>query len=219
MPPKPKFEKREIVEAALEIAREKGVKAITAREVGARLGTSTRPVFTYFSSMDALVEAVTDEARNIYLQWLRAADDYVPSFKKRGMLLVQFAQSEPKLFQMLFMTEQAPDMEFGAWMRLHEAGFESDIQKICEDYDISQDRAESLFQQVWVYAHGICALCATQVCSFTEREVSAMLGKIFAGCILYIKSGDIVETDAMPVSADSVAATALKGAFPYKSSN
>lgn len=219
MPPKPKFENREIVKAALAIARERGVDAITAREVGARLGTSTRPVFTYFPTMGALVEAVTEEARGIYLNWLRSADDYVPAFKKRGILLVQFAQAEPKLFQMLFMTEQNPDMQFNTWMRLHEAGFERDIQKMSEDYAIEQVQAENLFRQVWVYAYGICALCATKVCSFSESQIAAMLGQIFAGCILYIKSGGIAEVDALPVSAHCVGATALKGAFPYKISN
>ena len=39
MPPKPKFTKEEIVFAAKEIVREKGLSALTAREVAEKLGS------------------------------------------------------------------------------------------------------------------------------------------------------------------------------------
>lgn len=52
MPPKAKFTKEEIVEAALGIAHESGFDALTARTLGERLGSSARPIFTVFKSMD-----------------------------------------------------------------------------------------------------------------------------------------------------------------------
>ena len=44
LPPKPKFTKEEITNAALTVAREKGIAAVSAREVALVLGTSTRPI-------------------------------------------------------------------------------------------------------------------------------------------------------------------------------
>ena len=44
LPPKPKFTKDEITNAALTVAREKGIGAVSAREVAVVLGTSTRPM-------------------------------------------------------------------------------------------------------------------------------------------------------------------------------
>ena len=52
MPPKPKFTKEEIVTAALNITREKGIDAVTAREIAAKLGSSARPIFTVFRNMN-----------------------------------------------------------------------------------------------------------------------------------------------------------------------
>ena len=52
MPPKPKFTKEEIVAAALTLVSEKGMEALTARELGLRLGSSARPIFTVFQSME-----------------------------------------------------------------------------------------------------------------------------------------------------------------------
>ena len=51
MPPKPKFTREEIAAAALEIVKESGVDALTARNLGDRLGTSSRPIFTAFKNM------------------------------------------------------------------------------------------------------------------------------------------------------------------------
>ena len=52
MPPKVKFTKDEIVAAALRVARTKGAADVTTRDIGAELGVSTRPIFTYFNTMD-----------------------------------------------------------------------------------------------------------------------------------------------------------------------
>ena len=55
MPPKAKFTKEEIVSAAIEILRDKGIEAITARELGVRLNSSARPIFTLYRNMDEVL--------------------------------------------------------------------------------------------------------------------------------------------------------------------
>ena len=59
MPPRPKFSREEIVEAALRVVSEKGVEALTAKALGDALGSSARPIFTVFRSM----KEVQDEVR------------------------------------------------------------------------------------------------------------------------------------------------------------
>ena len=44
MPPKAKFTKAEIIEAALNIVRADGYEALTSRALGTYLGSSARPV-------------------------------------------------------------------------------------------------------------------------------------------------------------------------------
>ena len=39
MPPRPKYTREEIIRAAYELTREKGIDAVAAREVGKRLNT------------------------------------------------------------------------------------------------------------------------------------------------------------------------------------
>ena len=52
MAPKNKFTREEMVEAALRVARAKGIDGLTAKTLADELGTSTQPVFTAFGSMD-----------------------------------------------------------------------------------------------------------------------------------------------------------------------
>ena len=62
MPPKPKFTRDEIVQAALTIVSEKGIEALTAKELGDALGASARPIFTVFATMKEVQDAVREAA-------------------------------------------------------------------------------------------------------------------------------------------------------------
>ena len=84
MPPKNRFTKDEMIDAALDIVREKGIDALTARSLGARMGSSTRPMFTYFSTVSELKEAVR----------VRAAERYRACFGSR-MSQVQILSFRP----------------------------------------------------------------------------------------------------------------------------
>lgn len=48
MPPKPKFTRDEIAAIAYQMIKEGGVSSLTARDLGSRMGTSARPIFTLF---------------------------------------------------------------------------------------------------------------------------------------------------------------------------
>ena len=66
MPPKSKFTRDEILNMALCITKEHGIDAVTARELGNRLGSSARPIFTVFQSMEQVQREVVQAARDRY---------------------------------------------------------------------------------------------------------------------------------------------------------
>lgn len=92
MPPKPKYTKEEIVNAAYELTREKGIDAVVAREVGKRLNISSSHIFTVWNSMDELREEVRKLAKQRYQAYMADVFDYSPSFKEFGMRWVGFAE-------------------------------------------------------------------------------------------------------------------------------
>ena len=70
MPPKVKVTKEEIIAAALEILRQKGMEAVNARAVAAALGCSTQPIFSNYSSMGALQHDVLAAGYAEYNRWI-----------------------------------------------------------------------------------------------------------------------------------------------------
>ena len=189
MPPKPKFTREEIVAAALELVSEKGMEALTARELGAQLGSSARPIFTVFNSMDEVQEAVRDAALKRFEGYAEKAMNYTPVFKQVGMQMILFAIEEPKLYQLVYMSENAGATDFESIVeRL------GDVAQLCvdviqRDYGLSTEDAKTLFEHVWIYTFGIGALCATGMCRFSQEEIIQMLGQDFMAMLFYAKSG------------------------------
>lgn len=204
MPPKPKFTKEEIVAAALALVSEKGVEALTARELGLRLGSSARPIFTAFQSMEEVQQQVRKAAMERFNGFAEKAMAYTPAFKQFGMQMILFAQEEPRLFRLLFMMESAQARSFedvfaelGGTARLC-------IGLIERDYGLTGPEAMELFRHVWIHTYGIGALCATGMCSFTGEEINGMLGHDFAAMMLLIKSGKLKEKTVTPAEREQI---------------
>ena len=160
MPPKPKFTREEIVAAALDIVRERGLKGLTARDLGARLGASARPIFTVFENMEDLTREVYAAATARMGAYADRTSKYAPESKRMGMQMAIFAREEPKLFQLLLMRE-------------NENITSSDV--LFEN--LGPDSAKC-----------IQALCATGMCRFSDDELSEMLTREFTGALAQIRA-------------------------------
>lgn len=188
MPPKPKFTKEEIINAALELVSEKGVDALTARELGEKLKSSARPIFTAFENMEELQKEVRSAAMKKFEGYTEKIPHDLPVFKQVGMKMVLFGLYEPKLYQLLFMTEskKAENFEevFGELGSLANIC----IEAIKNDYSLNSDDAKFLFENVWIYTFGIGTLCATRVCRFSEEQLGEMLSVEFQAIMRLIKT-------------------------------
>ena len=91
MPPKAKFTKEQITKAALGVVSEKGVQALTAKELGAALGTSTTPIFTVFNSMQEVQDAVMLAAMERFEEYAHKAAHLGPVFKQVGIHYIRIS--------------------------------------------------------------------------------------------------------------------------------
>ena len=167
MPPKPKFSKEEIIDAALDIVSRDGVAALTARELGEKLGCSSSPIFTVFKSMDEVMQAIRIEAMRRYDEYVSRARDYYPSFKAIGILMLRYAKEQPKLFQLLFMAENAQARRFDDVFDTLGETAKLSIEFVMNDYGLTTDEAHFLFQYVWTFTYGVSAMSATGMCDFS----------------------------------------------------
>ena len=190
MPPKAKFSRDEIVDAALWIVRTEGFSHLTARALGERLGSSARPIFTVFQNMEEVQEAVMDAAKELYKEYILKGLAQKPAFKGAGMQYIRFAVEEPKLFQLLFMEEQKQIPDLSGVLPMIDENYEEILLSIQKEYGVSSPAAEWLYRHLWIYTHGIAALCATGMCSFTAEEISVMVSEIFASLLKHWKAGE-----------------------------
>ena len=187
MPPKAKFTKEEITETAFNIVRAEGLEALTSRELGIRLGSSARPIFTVFKNMEEVQQAVVESAKALYKEYVNKGLRSEHPFKGVGTQYILFSVNEPKLFQLLFMTERPQIPDLSGVLPLIEESYDEILSSIQDTYGISELLAEKLYHHLWIYTHGIATLCATRTCSFTGAEISTMITEVFTSILKNIK--------------------------------
>lgn len=189
MPPKRKFTREQVVNAALELVAEKGMSALTARDLGAKLGSSASPIFTLFTNMEELQEEVRKAALGHFESYAARTDSTDPIFKQVGMQMVLFALEEPALYQLLYMTNHEGAENFENIFEILGDVAQQCIDIIMRDYELAEQDAKTLFEHVWIHTFGIGALCATGTCRFTKERISEMLTQDFMAMMIMMKSG------------------------------
>lgn len=188
MPPKVKFTREEIIESAIELVRESGIEFLTSRELGKKLGVTARPIFTAFDNMNELKNELYERAKTIYAEYQNGFENYSPAFKRYGRQIIYFAQKEPQLFKLLFMTQGD-----GNQPSFYDAVTSSDdmdavLDVLARDYQLDREKAIRLVNILWIQVYGISVMLVQGVCYFTEEVISEMLSTVFIGAITALKS-------------------------------
>ncbi len=177
------FTKEEIVAAAVQLTREKGIDAVSARSLGEKLGASSRPIFSYFKSMDEVKEAIAESAAEIYNGYIETEikSGRYSSYKANCMAYIRFAKEEKELFKMLFLTDTSSG----------DSSDDSDENEIEEvkplvkilqkQLNFSRENAELFFSETWVTVHGIAAMLATNDLDWTDSYILNVLNDGFTG--------------------------------------
>jgi AcrR family transcriptional regulator len=101
MPPKQKFSKEDILEAAFSIARERGIENLNARNIAGRL----KPVFRFFENMEELKTVVFQMAERYHA----VRYNTIKIDKKLwqiSILPIYFALYEPNLFRLQYQSNE-----------------------------------------------------------------------------------------------------------------
>lgn len=184
MPPKPKYTKEEIVNAAYELTREKGIDAVVAREVGKRLNTSSSPIFTLWNSMEELKMEVWMLAKRKYQAYMEDIFDYTPAFKEYGMRCVRFAAEEPNLYRLLFLRQRDTRSPYLRFKEEFGTLYARLVEEIRKSFELSGEDAEELLNQMIIFANGIAAFVITDKQSFSEESVSRHLSQVCIGVVM-----------------------------------
>lgn len=191
MPPRAKFSREEITDAALSLIKERGADALTARELAKRLDCSPCPIFTVFKNMDEVLHSATLAAKALYKIYVERGLKSVPAFKGVGTQYILFSLNEPNLFRLLFMSEQKTGTNLDNVLPLVDESYEDILQSIVLGYNLPRCSAEKLYRHLWIYTHGIATLCVTKLCGFKTQEISELMSEVFTSLLKKLKEGEL----------------------------
>ena len=178
LPPKVKFSREEIIAAALDIVREGGMTALTARSLAARLGSSAKPVFGLFENMQEVQKEVMLAANAEYQEFLYAEmmrGIYKP-YKATGMAYIDFARKEKELFKLLFMRDRSDEQG-----DTRDESVADIIALISRNTGLSEEEARLFHLEMWIFVHGIATMIVTNYLDWEEEHVSRALTDAYEG--------------------------------------
>jgi len=152
MAPKFKFSKDKIIETAFNSVRQYGWSAYTARAIAKELGSSARPIYSFFSSMEQLEEEVVKRAVALlheYMTQTRTGDPWID----HGIGYVIFAYEEKRLFRGI-----NDDRHIRYFKNFGDLIWNA-VTDTLADYDLFKGLSAEQIKQIqvtrWLYAHGL----------------------------------------------------------------
>ena len=172
MPSVVRIQKGDIINAAYEIVKEKGMEGINAREIAKKLKCSVQPIFYQFSNMEELKQAVFEKIYELYREYMLSGVNGNEAYKSMGNSYVKFARDYPEFFKLIFMQKSKMNLE--NFVTIDHLG-----NKIIETGQsftgLTFEEQKEFHLKVWVFTHGIATLIVTKTIEFTDEEIDELL--------------------------------------------
>jgi AcrR family transcriptional regulator len=160
-----------LIEAGLELIAEKGVRAFTLREIGARVGVSRMAAYRHFTDKAKLLGAMREAGFAKFAAALEEGRDqagrgFAARMHAMGVAYVQFAREYPAYFEVMFGGAQDVAGESEEKCAAEERAFLVLQQAIADGQARGETRAGDsrlMACAAWSLVHGIGALRLEQM--------------------------------------------------------
>ena len=72
------------------------------------------------------------------------------------------------------------------------------LDAVTDTFHISHEQAIWLYENMWTYAHGIAAMCASEAIGFSDEEIAQKLGVICRGLLMTLHAPADERTAVIP---------------------
>jgi AcrR family transcriptional regulator len=170
------YTREAIAEAAFELARQKGWTAVTARSVARKLGSSTMPIYSSMSSIDAIEREVRVRAESLLLDYQRRPFTDDPALNK-AIGYVAFARDQKNLFRFLYV-----DRPLASGRRSRAGRTAATLEEL-----LKSDKVPNLADQTrvarqdprilksWIFTHGLASMISSGVLVLPDEEIRDLL--------------------------------------------
>ena len=128
---------------------------------------SAQPIFSYFSGMDDLKNALDQKAHDVFEQTVSEEAKDCPALEGSSNAYVRFATEQPRLFAHMFLREDGGMQSFGS-----ELAREPMITAEASEKGLDSEKAKRVCEDVMLYAHGLAAMQATGRTNFTQPQIA-----------------------------------------------
>ncbi len=135
MPRKAQFTVEDVVSAAFELVREKGLAGLSAPAVAEKMGCSTMPIYSHFKNMQALEDEIVKKAWKLSMAY-KARTYTGDVWIDQGIGYVLFSKEESNLFKCLLESHN-PKLKY----EMHLANWQF-LEEQLEGYDAFSDLDE-----------------------------------------------------------------------------
>ncbi len=188
MPPKIRITQEQIINTSIRIVREKGIENLNARAIAEMIGCSVHPIFRVYKSMEGLKDEVYRETEKIYNTIMyEAMSDPDNGFLNIGLAYIEFAKKEKNLFKLLFMSDAFENKSMLEIVGSTE-GDDEVLEMISKMTGLGKQFSQELYAGVWLTAHGIASMYATNNCRFSDDETRRLLNNSFKGLMIKLKT-------------------------------
>lgn len=187
MPPKPIIDTSDVLTAALSIVRNDGIENINARSVANALNCSTKPLFRLYKNMDELKQDLFCQMNKYCSDYLKEYSGFNQDHIGVALHYIKFAKIEPNIFKALFMSNAITQDTISNM--LIDKDIEGLLNEISATEKVSTREAQVVYKRMWLLAHGIASLIATNGDLFQMEEVKSILSDTYQGIVMSVKYG------------------------------
>jgi len=175
MPPSKAFTRDQVIDAAFELVRRKGLAALSARNVAKKLKTSTSPIYGYFRKMDLVKREIVMRAMQLMHEYqIKPRSDDV--FYDMGLGYIEFARKEKKLFFEVLAGDLTCEFEDVAGTQNDQLALMKKNQELA---GLSDRELERLLLKMWIFVHGLASLMqSNRLDGLSDKQIATILYEV-----------------------------------------
>ncbi len=172
-----------IKEAAFELTRSEGIESVTARRLADKAGCSTQPIFRVYEKMEQLHEEVFQMAVDYFSEFYETGKQKEKvsdkPFVQFGVLYIEFALKEPRLFTMLFLSTNRYGRTLYELLNGSTGAFVREMNRARAEG--AKDPGD-LFMKMWIFIHGAACMTITGDYDLPKEETIRLLEESYEKC-------------------------------------
>ena len=169
--PKQKITKKMVVDAAFEIAKDRGMEDMLVKNIADKIGCSVQPIYSYCENMEGLKLNVIERTKEFIQSFLVAHIDKDDLFRSTGNAYIQLAKEEPHLFKIFILHERKG---ISSLEDLYQSETNPKIAEfIDKNLHINISKAKQLHLNMLIYTIGIGTIFSMTTPGISTNEIFA----------------------------------------------